>query len=260
MVCLLRSHIVFQKLGQGEQTRYLTSLDPFTQSELLWSRFPFVCRQQLLQNTSPPALLGGFWPNLTGMIHIWPSSIYLFKWFYSILYMHLAQMGWNRLSNWKKSKYKKHWTLTLNMKHYLVNVYQVCSNYGTGAKDGSVLGLQYLHWLIIGKHKTHLLVWTHKDNGLDMSQSVHLCPSVCLELLSINHWPDLIHFGLNVYIHWGLSLHSLTLHTHVQNHSFIKTTDALNIDSCNVGSDYVFPWPYEWWYQVSDQGPKIPLV
>ena len=41
-------------------------------------------------------------------------------------------------------------------------------------------------------------------------------------------------------IHRGLSLHSLTLHTHVQNQSFIKTTDTSNIDSCNVGSDYAF--------------------
>ena len=39
-------------------------------------------------------------------------------------------------------------------------------------------------------------------------------------------------------IHQGLSLHSLTLHTHVQNQSFIKTTDTSNIDSCNVGSEY----------------------
>ena len=59
MVCLL-SHIVFQKLGQGEQTRYFTSPEPFTQSELLWSRLPVVCRQQMLQKTSSPALLGGF--------------------------------------------------------------------------------------------------------------------------------------------------------------------------------------------------------
>ena len=42
-------------------------------------------------------------------------------------------------------------------------------------------------------------------------------------------------------IHRGLSLHSLTLHTHVQNQSFIKTTDISNIDSCNVGSDNAFP-------------------
>ena len=34
MVCL-RSHIVFQKLGQGEQTRYFTAPEPFTQSELV---------------------------------------------------------------------------------------------------------------------------------------------------------------------------------------------------------------------------------
>ena len=74
-----------------------------------------------------------------------------------------------------------------------------------------------------------------------MSMSVHLHPSV--------H-----------NIHRGLSLHSLTLHTHVQTQSFIKTTDTSNIDSCNVGSDYAFPCPYEWSYQVSDQGPKSPLV
>ena len=49
-----------QKLGQGEQTRCLTSPEPSTQSELLWFRLPVVCRQQLLQKTSPPALLGGF--------------------------------------------------------------------------------------------------------------------------------------------------------------------------------------------------------
>ena len=59
MVCLL-SHIVFKNLGQGEQTRYYTSPEPFTQSELLLSRFPVVCRQQLLQKASPPALMGGF--------------------------------------------------------------------------------------------------------------------------------------------------------------------------------------------------------
>ena len=59
MVCLL-SHTVFQKLGQGEQTRYFTSPEQFTQSELLWSRLSVVCRQQLLQKTSPPALLDGF--------------------------------------------------------------------------------------------------------------------------------------------------------------------------------------------------------
>ena len=34
-----------------------------------------------------------------------------------------------------------------------------------------------------------------------MSLSVHLRPSVCLEMLSINHLPDLIHLGLNVNIH-----------------------------------------------------------
>ena len=90
------------------------------------------------------------------------------------------------------------------------------------------------------KHKTHLPVWIHKVKGLDMFLSVHLRPSVCLELLSINHWPDLIHFGLNVIIHWGLSLHSLTINIHVQNQCFIKTTDTSNIDSCNVGSDYAF--------------------
>ena len=88
---------------------------------------------------------------------------------------------------------------------------------------------------------------------------VHLRPSVWLELLSINHWPDLIYFGLNVNIHWGLSLHSLTLHIHVQNQCFIKTTDTSNIDSCNVGSDYAFPWPYEWSDQVSDQGLRAIL-
>ena len=33
----------------------------------------------------------------------------------------------------------------------------------------------------------------------------------------------------------------LTLQIHVQNQSFIKTTDTSNIDSCNVGSDYAFP-------------------
>ena len=55
----LLSHFVFQKLCQGEQTRYFTSPEPFTQSELLWSRLPVVCRQHLLQKTSPPALLGG---------------------------------------------------------------------------------------------------------------------------------------------------------------------------------------------------------
>ena len=59
MVCLL-SHIVFQKLGQGEQTQYFTSPEPFTQNELLWSRLPVVCRQQLPQKTSSPTLLGGF--------------------------------------------------------------------------------------------------------------------------------------------------------------------------------------------------------
>ena len=57
VVCLL-SHFVFQKLCQGEQTRYFTSPGPFTQSELLWYRLPVVCRQQLLQKTSPPELLG----------------------------------------------------------------------------------------------------------------------------------------------------------------------------------------------------------
>ena len=41
--------------------------------------------------------------------------------------------------------------MMFNMKHYLVNLYQVCLNYGTGAKSGPVLGLQFLHWLIIGK-------------------------------------------------------------------------------------------------------------
>ena len=58
-VCLL-GHIVFQKLGHAEQTRYFTSAEPFIQSELLRSRFLVVCRQQLLQKTSSPALLGGF--------------------------------------------------------------------------------------------------------------------------------------------------------------------------------------------------------
>ena len=56
----LLSHIVFQKLGQGEQTRYFTSPEPFTQSELLWSRLPVVCRQQLLQKISSPASFGGY--------------------------------------------------------------------------------------------------------------------------------------------------------------------------------------------------------
>ena len=55
-----------------------------------------------------------------------------------------------------------------------------------------------------------------------MSMSVHLRPPV--------H-----------NIHLGLFLHSFTLHTHVQNQSFIKTTDTSNIDSCNVGSDNAFP-------------------
>ena len=36
---------------------------------------PVVRRLQLLQMTSPPKLLAGFSPNLTGMILIWPSLI-----------------------------------------------------------------------------------------------------------------------------------------------------------------------------------------
>ena len=31
-----------------------------------------VRRQQLLQRTSPPKLQAGFWPNLVGMILVWP--------------------------------------------------------------------------------------------------------------------------------------------------------------------------------------------
>ena len=48
------------------------------QGELLWSldvRRPscVVRRQQLLQTTSPPKPLAGFWPNFVGMILIWSS-------------------------------------------------------------------------------------------------------------------------------------------------------------------------------------------
>ena len=32
-----------------------------------------VCRQQLLQRTHSPKLLAGFWPNLVGLVLIWPS-------------------------------------------------------------------------------------------------------------------------------------------------------------------------------------------
>ena len=34
-----------------------------------------MCRQQLLQRTSPPKLPPGFLPNLAGMILVWPSLI-----------------------------------------------------------------------------------------------------------------------------------------------------------------------------------------
>ena len=34
-----------------------------------------VCRQQLLQRTSPPKQLAGFLPNLAGLILMWPSWI-----------------------------------------------------------------------------------------------------------------------------------------------------------------------------------------
>ena len=101
------------------------------------------------------------------------------------------------------------------MKHYLVSVYQVWSNYGIGAKSGSVLGWQYLHWLVIGE------TWNTSSSSCLNPQgqgpwyvSVHLRPSICLELLSIGHWSNLIHFGLNVNNLLGLPLHSLTLHIH----------------------------------------------
>ena len=55
-----------------------SSPEPLAQGELLWSLDGsrpscVVRRQQLLQKTSPPKQLAGFWPNLVGMILIWPS-------------------------------------------------------------------------------------------------------------------------------------------------------------------------------------------
>ena len=43
------------------------------------------------------------------------------------------------------------------MKHHPVNLYQVCSNYIPGAKNGLALGPHVLHRLIQGKKK-----WNHK--------------------------------------------------------------------------------------------------
>ena len=45
-----------------------------------------VCRQQLLQKTSPPKILAGFCQNLAGMILVWPSLINV-KVFQSIAYL-----------------------------------------------------------------------------------------------------------------------------------------------------------------------------
>ena len=56
-----------------------SSPEPLAHGELLWSldvcraTCIIVRRQQLLQRTSPPKLLAGFWPNLVGIILIWPS-------------------------------------------------------------------------------------------------------------------------------------------------------------------------------------------
>ena len=60
----------------------LRSPEPLAHGELLWSSIVrrltcVVCRQQLLQKTSSPKQLAGFWPNLAGMILIWPSLIIL---------------------------------------------------------------------------------------------------------------------------------------------------------------------------------------
>ena len=74
-----------------------------------------------------------------------------------------------------------------------------------------------------------------------MFLSVHLRPSVCLELLSINNWPDLIYFGLNVNIHWGLSLHSFTLHIHVKTNVLLKLQIHRILTAVMLGVIMLFP-------------------
>ena len=72
------THWFFYLLLQHGMTALFSSPEPLAHGELLWSldvRRVACCvrRQQLLQTTSPPKLLAGFWPNLVGMILIWPS-------------------------------------------------------------------------------------------------------------------------------------------------------------------------------------------
>ena len=43
--------------------------------------------------------------------------------------------------------------LIFGMKHYLVNLYHVCSNYAPGAKSGNALGSHVLNRLIEGKQE-----------------------------------------------------------------------------------------------------------
>ena len=56
--------------------------------------------------------------------------------------------------------------LIFAVEHQLVDLYQVCSNYAPGAKNGPTLGSHVLHRLIMGKHEKIFLSETTSPRAL----------------------------------------------------------------------------------------------
>ena len=64
--------------------------------------------------------------------------------------------------------------LIFGMKHYLVKLYKVCSNYIPVVKNGQIWGSHVLHWPILGKHEKIILSETIWPRALIFGMKLHL--------------------------------------------------------------------------------------
>ena len=70
--------------------------------------------------------------------------------------------------------------LMFNMKHYLVNFYQICSNYGTGAKSGPRHGVAIFTLASYRENiKTIFLSETTRPKALIFSTCICSSASIC---------------------------------------------------------------------------------